>query len=103
MEQEFASLLPSCLSECAQGRYGLFGQNALVDPDDKYWTWPEAKHLRALASEIQIERATFGDSNLLVERFLALCGAGMPNVEGEPKLAAHLLKELRGESQLHSQ
>jgi hypothetical protein len=98
MEQEFAALLPPCLSECARGRYGLFGQNALADPEDRYWTWPEAKHLRFLASEIRIERSTFGGSNPLVERFLSLCGSGMPNVEGEPKLAARLLSELGNES-----
>jgi hypothetical protein len=98
MEQEFATLLHPCLSECARGRYGLFGQNALADPEDRYWTWPEAKHLRFLASEIRIERSMFGDSNPLVERFLSLCGAGTPNAEGEPKLAAHLLSELGYES-----
>ena len=97
MEQEFATLLLPCLSECARGRYGLFGQNALVDPEDRYWTWPEAKHLRELAAEIRIERSTFGDANPLVERFLSLCGAGMPDVEGEPKLAARLLSKLENE------
>jgi hypothetical protein len=99
MELEFAELLPERLAECAGGRYGLFGQNAISDPDDRYWTWPEAKHLRELASNIRVERSAFGEVNQLAERFLALCGAGMPNAEGEPKLAARFLAELKGETQ----
>jgi hypothetical protein len=95
MELEFNALLPERLAECAGGRWGLFGQNAIADPEDRYSPWPEAKHLRALASDIRIERSAFGEVNPLAERFLGLCGAGMPNVEGEPKLAARLLAELQ--------
>jgi hypothetical protein len=98
MELEFAKLLPERLAECAGGRWGLFGQNAIADPEDRYWTWPEAKHLRELASDIRVERSAFGGGNPLAERFLGLCGPGMPNVEGEPKLAARLLAELQGEA-----
>ena len=98
MELEFAKLLPERLAECAGGRWGLFGQNAIVDPEDRYWTWPEAKHLRQLASDIRIERSAFGEINPLAERFLGLCGAGMPNAEGEPKLAAGLLAELQDDA-----
>jgi hypothetical protein len=98
MEREFAELLPKRLAECAKGRYGLFGQNAVVDSEDKYWTWPEAKYLRKLASDIRNERSTFGEYHSLADRFLALCGPGMPNVEGEPKLAARLLDELQGDA-----
>ena len=95
MELEFAKLLPECLAKCASGRWGLFGQNAIADPDDRYWTWPEAKYLRQLASDICSERSLFGGANTLAERFLEMCGAVMPNAEGEPKLAAHLLAELQ--------
>jgi len=98
MELEFAKLLPESLAECAGGRWGLFGQNAIADPDDRYWTWPQAKYLRELAADICTERALFGSANPLAERFLGMCGAGMPNVEGEPKLAAHLLAELQGDA-----
>jgi hypothetical protein len=98
MELEFAKLLPERLAECAGGRWGLFGQNATADPEDRYWTWPEAKHLRQLASDIRIERSAFGEINPLAERFLGLCGAGMPNAEGEPKLAAGLLAELHDDA-----
>ena len=98
IELEFAKLLPERLAECAGGRWGLFGQNAIVDPEDRYWTWPEAKHLRQLASDIRIERSAFGVINPLAERFLGLCGAGIPNGEGEPKLAAGLLAELQADA-----
>jgi len=95
MEREFAELLPVRLSECAGGRWGLFRQNAIADPEDRYWTWPEAKHLRELASDIRAARSAFGEINPLAERFLALCGARMPNAEGEPKLATSLLADLQ--------
>lgn len=95
MEREFAELLPVRLTECAKGRWGLFGQNAIADPEDRYWTWPEAKQLRELASDIRAARSAFGEINPLAERFLASCGAGRPNAEGEPKLAAGLLAELQ--------
>ena len=97
MESEFRLLLPQCLAECAKGRWGLFGQNQLADPDDKYWTWPEAKHLRELASDIRLERSLAGQVNQLVESFLELCGAGKSNVEGEPKLALRLLEGMQGQ------
>ncbi len=98
MEREFAELLPLRLTECAGGRWGLFGQNAIADPEDRYLTWPEAKKLRELAADIRAARSTFGEKNPLAERFLALCGAGKPNAEGEPKLAANFLAELRSEA-----
>ena len=98
MEREFAELLPLRLTECAGGRWGLFGQNAIADPEDRYWTWPEAKKLRELAADIRAARSAFGEINPLAERFLVLCIAGMPNAEGEPKLAAGFLAELQNEA-----
>jgi|ERR1700722_3804711 len=98
MESEFRILLPECLAECARGRWGLFGQNSHVDLEDRYWTWPEAKHLRELASDIRLERSNAGEVNPLVERFLGLCGTGESNSEGEPKLASRLLEEMQGKT-----
>jgi hypothetical protein len=98
MEREFTELLPVRLTECAGGRWGLFGQNAITDPDDRYWTWPEAKYLRELAFDIRVARSAFGEINPRAERFLALCGAGTANAEGEPKLAAGFLGELQNEA-----
>jgi hypothetical protein len=94
MEQEFEALLRPCLVQCSEGRWGLFGQNAHLDPEDRYWTWPEAKQLRTLAAEIQALRLEGGDGNPLCDKFLALCRLKDPNAQGEPKLAARLLAEI---------
>lgn len=94
MENEFRPLLVSCLRECALGRYGLFGQNDHLDPEGKYWRWPDAKRLKALAQEIQSIRSGFSRSDKDCERFLQLCSLRGSNVPGEPKLAAEFLAEL---------
>lgn len=94
IEDEFLTLLPSCLRECAQGRYGLFGQNDHLDPEGHYWGWHEAKRLKALAHEIKSLRLEFGETNELCERFIQLCSLRGPNVPGEPKLAAKFLADL---------
>ena len=91
-------LLPELLAECARGRWGLFGQNSRADPEDRYWPWPEAKHLRELAYEIRLERSNAGEVNPLVEGFLTMCGAGSSNVEGEPKLASRFLEKIQDEA-----
>jgi hypothetical protein len=94
IEGEFMVLLRSCLRECAQGRYGLFGQNDHLDPEGRYWAWPEAKRLMNLAQEIKSLRQEFGQTNDLCERFIQLCSLRGSNVPGEPKLAAALLAEI---------
>jgi hypothetical protein len=95
MENEFRPLLVSCLEECALGRYGLFGQNDHLDPEGRYWGWPEAKRLKELAQEIQAIRLEFGQIDENCERFLQLCSLRECNVPGEPKLAAELLADVR--------
>ena len=102
MESEFRVLLSQCLAECAKGRWGLFGQNSLVDSQDRYWTWSEAQYLRTLAYDIRGARSNGGEVNPLAERFLGLCGPGKPDVEGEPKLALALLREIKDEAELTS-
>jgi hypothetical protein len=94
LEQEFEILLPSCLLECAQGRYGLFGQNDHVDPDGRYWTWPVATRLKDVARQISSLRQDFGQPNQTCEEFLRLCSLRGSNVPGEPNLAAALLAEI---------
>jgi hypothetical protein len=94
MEAEFDAQLPSCLRECARGRYGLFGQNEHLDPEGKYWGWPEAKRLKELAQEIRAILLEFGQKNDECERFLELCSLRGSNVPGEPKLAGEFLAEL---------
>jgi hypothetical protein len=94
IESEFRSLLIPCLRECAQGRWGLFGQNDHVDHYEQYWGWPEAKRLKNLAQEIKSQRLEFGKADETCERFLSLCLLRGSNVPGEPKLAAELLAEI---------
>jgi len=93
LEGEFRPLLVGCLQECADGRWGLFGQN-----DDKggakYLQWEEGKRLKEIAFEIRSLRAEFGRQNPLVERFLHCCSLWGANIPGEPKLAKTLLEEL---------
>ena len=91
IESEFRPLLVSCLRECARGRYGLFGQNDHLDPEERYLVWPEARRLRDLAQEIRLVRLEFGEANEDCDRFLELCSLRGSNVPGEPKLAAAFL------------
>jgi hypothetical protein len=95
IENEFRPLLVSCLQECALGRYGLFGQNDHLDPEGRYWVWPEAKRLKELAQEIRSIRMGFGQIDENCERFLQLCSLRGSNIPGEPKLAAEFLADLR--------
>jgi hypothetical protein len=94
MENEFRPLLISCLRECAQGRYGLFGQNDHLDPEGKCWGWPEAKRLKELARKIQSIQLEFGQIDKDCERFLQLCSLRGSDVPGEPRLAAKFLVDL---------
>ena len=94
IENEFRSLLIPCLRECAEGRWGLFGQNDHLDPERRYWRWPEADRLKDLAREIKIARLEFGQANESCERFLRLCSLRGSNVPGEPQLAAEFLASI---------
>jgi hypothetical protein len=95
LESTFDALLPSCLVQCVRGRWGLFGQNTAIDPDDRYWTWPEARRLREIAAEIQSLRREIGFAdNSLCNQFLRLLTVAGAHVPGEPKLAAMLLDKV---------
>ena len=93
MESEFLALLIRCLGDCAQGRWGLFGQNDPL-PGTGARKWSEADRLKELAREIQAVRNQAGDSNEVCARFLDLCALRGPQVPGEPKLAAAFLAEI---------
>ena len=97
MEAEFETLLLPCLDQCSRGRWGLFGQNEHLDPEARYWDWPEARQLKMLATDIQTLRAEVGERNSLCDNFLDLCRLKGANVPGEPKLAAELLAEMEPE------
>lgn len=94
LESEFSSLLAQCLQESANGRWGLFGQNELLDPGSKFLNWPEAARLREIAQRIHSVRLSFGVPNEVCERFLHFCSLRGSNISGEPKLARTLLDEL---------
>ena len=93
IESEFHPLLVSCLRQCAEGRWGLFGQNDEL-PDAHWLHWPEANRLKQLAQEIKAAHDETGTRNDECERFLMLCALRGPNVPGEPKMAAALLAEM---------
>ena len=94
METDFRPLLVACLEECADGRYGLFGEND--GPElARYYRWDEAERLKETALEIRGFRAEFGQPNKLAERFLHYCSLRGSNVPGEPKVAKAFLDEIR--------
>jgi hypothetical protein len=68
LESDFRPLLVSCLEECADGRWGLFGQNDHPEIA-RYFQWDEVERLKEIAFEIRALRAEFGQPNSLVERF----------------------------------
>lgn len=94
LESEFRSLLASCLEECGNGRWGLFGQNDYAEAA-KFLRWEDGQHLKEIALEIRSLRAEFGQPNPLVERFLDFCSLRGANIPGEPKLAKTLLDQIR--------
>lgn len=93
LEGQFRPLLLSCLRECAQGRWGLFGQNDL-HPESKWLGWPEAAQVREAALRIHSIRASYGVPNELSEGFLKLCSLRGSNIPGEPRLAEEFLRQL---------
>jgi hypothetical protein len=93
LESDFRPLLLSCLRECADGRWGLFGQNDGPGMA-RYHEWQEAEKLKEIAIEIQKLRAEFDQPNLEVDQFLQLCDLRDSNVPGEPKLAKKFLDEI---------
>lgn len=96
LEDEFNGLLIPCLQECANGRWGLFGQNQQPEAAQAL-RWPEAVKLRELAKEITALRAEFGHPNPNCKRFLECCHKHGANLSGEPKRAKKFLKVLNAD------
>jgi hypothetical protein len=94
-EEEFAVLLRSCLEECAEGRENLFGQNDRFEENDRWCSWPEARHLKELAEEIASIRSEAGERNEDCERLLNLCAIRGVNAPGEAFLAAQFLADIQ--------
>lgn len=93
LETEFDSLLIPCLKECANGRWGLFGQNQNPEVAGSL-RWKDAERLEEVAEEITRIRAEFGQPNPVCERFLQICSERGENLPGEPKRAKKFLKIL---------
>jgi hypothetical protein len=93
LESEFRPRLIACLRECANGRWGLFGQKTGRD-SARNLDWPEADELKLMAEEIKALTSEFGQSNPLAEKLLEYCSMRGSNVKGEPKLARQFLTEL---------
>ena len=93
LEDEFDALLIPCLKECANGRWGLFGQNQHPDSIGALHG-ADVEKLKELAEEITQIRSEFGQPNLTCERFLARCLERGENLPGEPKRASKFLQTL---------
>ena len=93
LENDFEPLLIRCLKECANGRWGLFGQNQQRESAAALH-WPEAERLKELAEEIREIRTKFGQPNAMCERFLQCCSERGDNLPGEPKRARRFLELL---------
>jgi hypothetical protein len=103
-KKEFEAKLRACLPECARGRWGLFGQherNHGAEFAKKYYSWPEAEKVVALAEEVRTLRETLVDTSPfpLLERFFYLRSLDGPQVPAEPKLALQLLQQMKREEQ----
>ena len=94
LDTAFREMLIPCLEECAQGRSGLFGQNAHIVEAAQYLAWPEADRVRELAVSVQTILAQSGEQNSLCEEFLDLCTIHGENNPGEPKLARAFLARI---------
>jgi hypothetical protein len=93
LERDFRLMLITCLRQCLNGRWGLFGQNDGTE-GAKYLDWKDGENLKEIAQQIRDLRAEFGQPNPLVERFLHYCSLRGPNIPGEPKLAKAFLDEI---------
>jgi hypothetical protein len=98
LETAFEPLLLSCLQQAANGRWGLFGQNDHLDPEHRYWNWPEARLVVEMAEEIRALCSEAGELNSLAERLLHCRSLRGPSVPGEPNLAREFLRGLTVDS-----
>ena len=95
LEAEYRSQLIAALSECAGGRWGLFGQNEHLG---NWWHTDDLDALRELADSINALRDRVGEGPYrLHDEFEAARGRGDANQIGEPKLAQSWLSRLEAE------
>jgi hypothetical protein len=95
MEAEFRARLLAALTRCADGNWGLFGQNDHIPGSERRNSGSGAPELLALGAEIAELREKLGLPPFeLHARLLAFRGQSGANTPGEPKLARAWLKEL---------
>lgn len=95
LEAEYLIQLTAALSECAGGRWGLFGQNEHLG---NWWHTEKLEELRDLADSINVLRDRIGEAPYeLHAEFEAARGRGDSNQVGEPKLAQHWLSMLEAD------
>lgn len=94
LEADYRKVLVKALTECAEGRWGLFGQNEHLDVGHL----PKAlEELRALARVIDEIRLQIGDVPFPLHlEFESARGRGDENAIGEPRLARAWLERLGG-------
>jgi hypothetical protein len=92
LEAEYRSKLIEALSKCANGEWGLFGQNEHLGP---WWQSEELLELRDTAAAINALRKRLGEPSFsLHDEFEDARGASEPNQMGEPRLAQIWLENL---------
>jgi hypothetical protein len=92
LERDYRAVLLAALTECAEGKYGLFGQNEHLGP---YWNCNHLKELREMAVAINAIRARLGETTFaLHDELEAARGRPDPDDPGEPKVAQAWLQRL---------
>ena len=92
LETEFRTKLIAALRDCANGRWGLFGQNEHI----LGLSSPESEELMKIGASIEELRLKAGilDSFELYNSFKSKRGRHGANTLGEPRLAKKWLEEL---------
>jgi hypothetical protein len=98
-EEQFSTNLRAALRECAEGAWGLFGQNDALVADipllRSVYMEPAAALIEQGEQINRLRKALgYTDSFLPFERFMHYRQMKSANTPGEPKLAIQFLKEL---------
>ena len=93
LEHDYRAVLSKALTDCAGGRWGLFGHNEHLHGYDSP---SELDELRALARAINRLRSRVGEGPFpLHEEFEAIRGPADANAPGEPKQAEEWLARVK--------
>jgi hypothetical protein len=101
METEYLALLTAALKRCANGQWGLFGQNDAVlaklgkNAGERFGS-KEVADLLEFGSQIEKLRNKLGypEAFPVHQRLVNMRASNNPNSQGEPKLARGWLDEL---------